>query len=388
MNPAIPLSPQQKRIRRNNIIFITAGACAALAALGYLFFPEEGLGQLIPQLTADSTPHQSDPADGADSAENRDAPALISPAAPRHSESSGATQAPEAAPAAPAPAATSAATSAPTTRSQRPAAESPANNSPAADKADSAASSAQESTPAAEEERPAAPTDELGLTEEDIARLPSWQAGFVRLSQSERAAFATAFTKAKAAYNGEQWANCLAHLNNCDLIYDGSPNVWNLRACALLATNELDAAAPFIARSLKLDPTDSVALMCQSELYMLRKEFGNSIPVLEKLRHMHRAEPDRALHDAFTFHQLLCHLMLRQEMEARALVAGLSPLCDSPLYYYSEAAFSVYRGDSNGALEPLRSASNIFGNGGATSSYRKWMNKCGLADKYVRNKRR
>ncbi len=232
----------------------------------------------------------------------------------------------------------------------------------------------------------AAPKEQSPTPEEELAKLPPWQAAFARMSEENRMAFALAFSKAKAAYGAEQWTHCLALLNDCELIYDGSPNVWNLRACALLATGELDEAESCIKRSLEVNTEDYVALMCQAELLMLRRDFRACIPLLERLRNQHKGEEARPLHDTFAFHQLLCHLMLRQEMEARALVADLTPLTDSPLYYFSQAAFCVYKGDSNGALEPLRSATTIYGNGGATSSYRKWMNNCGLADKYVRSK--
>ncbi len=326
MIPNIPLSPQQRRQRRNNLLYLCSTAGVSLAIIIYYFIPrgEQGVSE-------ESAP-----------------PPTAAPTAPVMDAEATAAAAAEAA-------------LAPT----------------------GAANGLDALPPSAEADNEAADTP---LTEEELAKLPAWQAALSRLPKEQRLAFTTSFSRAKEAYGTEQWTTCLAHLDNCELIYNGSPNVWNLRACALLAGNALEEAEQNINRSLALNPQDGVALMCQSELLMLRRDFRACIPLLERLRALHQGENEHSLRDAFTFHQLLCHLMLRQEMEARALAANLTPLTDSPLYYFSEAAFRVYKGDSQSALESLRSATTVYGDAG-TSSYRKWMDKCGLAEKYVRAKR-
>ncbi len=344
MNPPIPLSPQQQKKRRTNLLFVclSVGVCAGV--LSYLFFwPREEQPRAA---TAPAPPHSQ-------MADETGEPAATTETTPQPTAPAGV----------PSPELTSSVSLQPGAAGENHSAEY--------------AYSADADTP----------EDETQLSEEELAKLPPWQAAFARLSAEQRLTYATAFAKAKAAYGREQWASCLALLDDCELTYNGSPNVWNLRACVLLATDELDAAEANIRRSLDLNPEDTVALMCQSELLMLRRDFRGSITILEKLRQLHTPAKAPMLHAAFTFHQLLCHLMLRQEMEARALVADLTPLSDSPLYYFSQAAFCVYKGDSNAALSPIRSATTIYGQA-ATTSYRKWMGKCGLADKYVRGKRR
>ncbi len=444
MSSPIPLSPQQKRRRRNNILFLAASGSVFTAALVYLFAFGDAPKAPTAEAPGQDTTAQASPAEPASpaspaSSTDTDAAATTSEASPEATSpqpaATGAVQEQESAPEAPQPAAqpqktapgnstpgSSTGNATPDNTAARNATAS-GTSTPAGLEPPSAAASSTPDAPtltgaeatttappdaesattndgasvegtlspaeaAVPDESATSPLNDPEFSEEELAKLPPWQAGFNRLSKQDRLSYATAFTKAKAAYNVEQWATCLALLNDCELIYNESPNTWNLRACALLGTGALDEAEPHIQRSLALNANDSVALMCQSELLMLRKDYKGSIEVLQKLRRLHHPSTQRALHDAFSFHQLLCHLMLRQEMEARALVADQTPLCDTPLYYFAEAAFRVYNGDSAGAMEPLRSAVNIFGNGGTTSSYRKWMNKCGLADKYVRNKRR
>ncbi len=319
MTPNLPLSPQQRQQRRKNILFTLGCTGAAVGMLAFVFF------------------------------------------------SGGKTKEPEDAP--------------PPAETQQQAPQ-PKEASPY-DNQFHDRELAEETANAATEGEPQEAVTESGLTEAELAKLPPWQAGFERLSREQRVAYATAFTRAKEAYAAKQWSNCLSLLNDCDPIYDQLPDLWNLRSCALLAANEPAEAEACIQRSLSINPDDLVALMAQSEMQMLRRDFAGSISSLERLRRNHQGEANRELCDTFTFHQLLCHLMLRQEMEARALVSGLSPLSDSPLYYFSQAAFCIYKGDNEKALQELRSATSIYGNGGATASYHKWLGKCGLAEKYT-----
>ncbi len=254
----------------------------------------------------------------------------------------------------------------------------------------------QQAAEAPEEDNHAQPEEEdtsiyhdpTELTEQEIAKLPPWEAAFARLSKEQRLTFATIFAKAKQAYAQEQWAVCLSLLHDCELIYANSPNIWNLRSCALLKSNDLEQAEFNINHALELNPEDSVALLNQADLLMMRRDYRNCISTLSKLRSAYSGEGQQQMHDIFAFRLLLCHLMLRQEMEARAIVAGLTPLTDSPLYYFAEAAFAIYKGDSNAALDPLRAATTIYGNGGVTASYRKWMDECGLQEKYIKQRKR
>ncbi len=335
MTPFIPLSPQQKRQRRKNLLFFTSCTGAALAFLTYLFFTD--LREL-------ATPDEE-------------------PAAPEASPAQAAEAAAEPAAEAPEEPATGGGTGY-TLSAEHALSEDPLLSGSAS----------------APQAGPPAPQPKSQPSEEELAKLPPWKAAFERLSHDDKLAYIISFTKAKEAYNSNQWANCQAFLNDCELINNANPDVWNLRACALLASQELPEAEVCINRSLELNPEDAVALMARAELLMLRRDFRGCIPILEGLRQRHRTEKDRPLHDMFSFSQLLCHLMLRQEMEARAIAAGLTPLSDTPLYYYSEAAFSIYQGQSIQALEHLRSATTIYGN--TAASYRKWLNQCGLAEKY------
>ncbi len=228
--------------------------------------------------------------------------------------------------------------------------------------------------------------DQEGLSPEELAKLPEWAREFAKLGKEARAQFLLSFSIAKAAYARESWAECVAILNECELIFDANPNVWNLRACALIEIESFDEAETYVKRTLAYKPADPIGLLNLANIQMARRDFSGSIKTLETLRKDLRSEGNHDQLDIFTFRQLLCHLMLRQEMEARALVTELNALHDSPLFYCAEAAFAIYKNDSNAARRALDSASRIYGRSPLLNAYRKWLERCGLREKFMDGK--
>ncbi len=378
--PPIPLSPQQLRQRRKNLLFATAAIGLSAGLLGYLFLPDLLRGEQKATHVAESAEERgsSDAVAEAEwaaatsrSAVDAEWEAAKAQAAAASMKRAGSTQEQAA-------------------EAQSPDAQDTPADSPQAPRTPQKAETTQTATTEALTPHITTPLkpqptkeEQSEMSAEELAKLSPWQQDIARLSKQDKLAYTSAFRDALQAYQREQWASCLAHLNDCQFIYDGSPDAWNLAACALLSSGAPDEAEKLIQRSLALNAQDSVALMAKAELHMLRRDFQASITQLEQLRHLTPRNSATTLHDTLTFHLLLCHLMLRQEMEARALVSDLNPLSDTPLYYYSQAAFHLYRGENKKALEQLGSATNIYGRGAETSSYRKWLNKCGITEKYA-----
>ncbi len=225
--------------------------------------------------------------------------------------------------------------------------------------------------------------DRDNLTPEELAELPEWAREFSKLGKEARAQFMLSFSIAKAAYSRESWAECVALCNECEVIFDGNPNLWNLRACALIELKAIDEAETYVNRSLAYQADDPIGMLNLANIQMARQEFEACIRTLQALRHDIRPTNNPDQLDIFTFRQLLCHLMLRQEMEARDLVADINALHDSPLFYCAEAAFAIYRNDSDAARRALDSASRIYGRSPLLQAYRKWLEDCGLRDKYM-----
>ena len=80
------------------------------------------------------------------------------------------------------------------------------------------------------------------------------------------------------------------------------------------------------------------------------------------------------------FREFLCHIRLGQIDEAKALVKGLSPISDTPLYYYSQAVFALAEGNRIEASRNLRIASSIFSKGNSIVPYQRALELSGIAD--------
>ncbi len=245
---------------------------------------------------------------------------------------------------------------------------------------DGGTAAAEDAAADGEEEDPA----EQQMSQEELDKLPRWDRDFLTtISPEARAQFHVSFQAARAAYARESWAECLSFINECELIFDGTPHLWNLKSCALLEMQSLADAETSIRRVLELLPNDQIALMNLASLHVARKDYRAAIPQQEKLRSILRSTNTLDQLDLITFNQLLCHLMLRQEMEARALVADVDIMRDSPLHFCSQAAFAIYKGDSDTAGNYLAKAARIYGNDPLHRLYLRKFSESGLKEKYV-----
>ena len=213
------------------------------------------------------------------------------------------------------------------------------------------------------------------------AELPQWLVDFSNLPRNDRELYLRSFNNAKLAYQQGQWVACIGYLADCEMIFRGNPNVWNLRACCLMEQKYLEEAAEELEKVRKVLPNDPVTAMNLANIRMARGQYEESISTLRELRRMLPYETPQELLYVLDFRQFLCHIMLGQEAEARELVKDLSPISDTPLYYYSQAVFALTRGDRVEAARLLRVANSIFAKGNITVPYQRALELSGVTNK-------
>ena len=113
---------------------------------------------------------------------------------------------------------------------------------------------------------------------------------------------------------------------------------------------------------------------------MSANEMDSKVQELRELRRMLPYETPQELLYVLDFRQFLCHVMQGQEAEARELVKDLSPISDTPLYYYSHAVFALTRGDRVEAARLLRVANSIFAKGNITVPYQRALELSGVTN--------
>lgn len=221
----------------------------------------------------------------------------------------------------------------------------------------------------------------LRQQEDTVEQLPQWLIDFSNLPRNDREQYLRAFNNAKQAYQQGQWVACIGYLADCEMIFRANPNVWNLRACCLMEQKFFDEAAAELERVRKALPSDPVTAMNLANMHMARGRYKESISTLNELRDMLPFETPKELLHVLDFRELLCHVMLGQEAEARKLVEGLSPISDTPLYYYSQAVFALAANNRIEASRNLRVANSIFSKGNITVPYQRALELSGITNR-------
>ncbi len=224
-------------------------------------------------------------------------------------------------------------------------------------------------------------TDSLQQEEEAVDEsIPEWVRELSNLAPESRSAYTTAFQAAKRSYAAGRMVECEGHLNTCEMYTRSNPNVWNLRASALIAQSRYEEAQQQLDKVLSHDSQDSVARLSLSLLQLGMHRYEECIATTDELLDMIRYKEMAQLTYSLTFRKLLCLVMMERMDEARELVADCSPMLDAPLYYYSQAVFLYVEGDRKAALRELTTADSIFRGTGYLSGYRQALNISGITD--------
>ncbi len=215
--------------------------------------------------------------------------------------------------------------------------------------------------------------------EQDMKEIPQWLVDFSNLTKDAREQYLSHFNRAKYAYHQGQWIECIAQLAECEILLRGNPSVWNLRASCLLEQKYFKEAEEELLKVLKVMPNDPVTIMNLASVHMACERFGQSlqiiIPLREDLYMQHAA--DELLY-VLDYRALLCYLRLGQKEKARAIVSSVSPMADTPLYYYSKAAIALSEGKRADAVHYLSVVERIFANNRACIPYHRALELSGL----------
>ncbi len=224
------------------------------------------------------------------------------------------------------------------------------------------------------EQKPeAAPVDEIADWLKELSNLPA----------ESRAMYAAAFQEAKKCYAQGRLIECESHLNTCETFTRSNPNVWNLRASALISQKRFAEAEPLLTKARLKNPQDAVARLSLSLLYLATQEFDKCMAETDELIDEIRYRDMMQLTRSLTFRKFLCLIMQERMDEAKALVSEIGPMDDSPLYYYSQAVFAYVKGDRQGALRELNAADSIYRSIGYLSGYKQALEYSGVIEKFA-----
>lgn len=215
-----------------------------------------------------------------------------------------------------------------------------------------------------------------------IQEVADWVKELSNLSPENRKIYAEAFRMAKTCYAQGRMVECESHLNTCELYNRSNPNVWNLRASALIAQKQFEQAEPLLVSVRRLNPQDSVARLSLSLLYLGTQRYEKCLDETELLIDDIMYKDMMQLTHSLMFRKVVCLVMLGRVDEARDVVADISAIDDSPLYYYSQAVFALIEGNRKQAMSDMNVADNIYKTIGYLSGYKQTFTFSGLVEKY------
>ncbi len=227
----------------------------------------------------------------------------------------------------------------------------------------------------------AAQNDQPGIAGPDV--VSEWVKELSNLPPENRKAYAEAFKQAKGCYAEGRLIECETHLNTCELYTRSNPNVWNLRACALISQQRYDEAEPLLMEVRRYNPQDAMARLSLSLLYLGTQRYEKCIEETDLLIDDIKYKDMMQLTRSLMFRKLLCCIMLGHMDAARDVVADIGPIDDSPLYYYSQGVFALVEGNRQQALREFNTADTIYATIGYLSGYKQALNFSGLTEKYT-----
>lgn len=215
----------------------------------------------------------------------------------------------------------------------------------------------------------------------DEKKVAEWVVEISNLPIETRNEYTSSFAAAKKAYFQNEFPTCESYLVTCSLICDKNPNVWSLLASSYIAQKRFDEALPLLERVKAQHPEDNVTRLNLSLLYLGKHDFDACLRVTDELLEELRYDKDMLpLRHNLIHRKILCCLMLGKDGEARALLSGISPLDDSPLYYYGQAALSLSQGKPEEAVQSMKTADRIYSSVPILRSYKQNLSFSGLME--------
>lgn len=211
--------------------------------------------------------------------------------------------------------------------------------------------------------------------------VPQWVIELSNLSEEDRNAYLQAFQAAKVAYASNRLPVCESHLNTCELYFTRNPNVWLLRSSVCIQLGQYEKAHAYINKALQSDEASEVAKLNLSLLHMAQGNYGEALLKTDEVLSQLTTAPETfGTHRSLTYRKFLCLIMLGRAEEAKELVADISPIDDSPLYYYCQAALYMLQGNPSAATRELNTADLIFAKDGHLPGYKQNLSLCGLRE--------
>ncbi|MBQ3525619.1 MAG: hypothetical protein IJA63_05025 [Akkermansia sp.] len=218
----------------------------------------------------------------------------------------------------------------------------------------------------------------------EIEDVPNWVNALSNLPPEARGRYISSFEAAKRAFARGSLSMCEQCLDECEAIFSGNPNVWNLRASVLIALKRFADAEGWLKKVREVAPDDVVATLNFSLLYLGSSRYEDALAECDSLLISIKYKKGMdGLRHSLMFRKFLCLVMLDKVDEAKQLVADVTPMTHSPLYYYTQSVLAVIAQDRNTAIREMTAADSIYRTDPYLATYKQGITFSGILERFL-----
>jgi len=164
-----------------------------------------------------------------------------------------------------------------------------------------------------------------------------------------------ALETAGAAYAAHQLSNALDKLDVADQIHANVPDTWNMRGAIYAEQHDYAKAQAAFEKAAELNPGDFWPQYNIAELLLVQKEYPQAIEALKKLSVYQGHE------ELVAFKLVFANLLQGTPDAAKPVLDAMKFPCDTPAYYFAQAAWSFAHQDQKQGDYFARSGMKVFG---------------------------
>jgi tetratricopeptide (TPR) repeat protein len=167
-------------------------------------------------------------------------------------------------------------------------------------------------------------------------------------------AYQEAVREAMTGFVQRDFATALAGADKADAVQPGTPLISNLRGAVAIEQRRFEDGRKYCLQALEKDPKFFPARFNLAEIPFVQKKFAEAREEFLKL------QTDHPKDDLLRFRIYLTYLLEGNMEKSRELLDAVPFLSDTPIYYYSHAAWEYSRGNEAEGRRWVNSGSSVF----------------------------
>ena len=166
--------------------------------------------------------------------------------------------------------------------------------------------------------------------------------------------YAVAMRDAMRSFLQRDFPTALAVVEKAERAFRETPISLNIRGAVAIEERRFDEGRKYCIEALRLDPSFFPAQFNLAEIPFVQGKYAEARVLFEKLRDDHEKD------DLVQFRIFLTYLLEKNESAAREMLENVPFLSDTPIYYYTHAAWEFAHGNEEEGRKWVDSGNYVF----------------------------